>query len=439
MTIGPDTRIGSTVGGKYLVTEVIGRGGMGTVYRAVHRDLGEPVAVKFLHGVFANDHELRARFRREAVALARLRHPGIVSLLDVSGADEEPFIVMELVRGRSLQSALEEMPGTMALPHLGSIFGPLLEVLDVAHGEGIIHRDIKPSNVMLLDGDHVKLLDFGLVHLPGKDIEKLTQTGIVHGTPDYMSPEQCHGDMTGPPTDVYAVGIMLYEALAGRLPFDGRGPAVLMAAHLFLEPPPMAERSLGRVISAPFERLVGRAIAKSAADRPTARELRYELTAILRGTDEATLAESAGRERVRLGELSRNERAFTGSRLDAPADPATASRVLLWMRDEARASAIRSALGVSGVSARVERGDALDPAADAGVAAIIVAHADCETGDRFARLAAAHPRVPVLVVDVAGAEATAAVIRAGASDMTLVGSPDSELSRRVARLARRKR
>jgi eukaryotic-like serine/threonine-protein kinase len=438
-----DARIGTTVGGKYLITDVIGRGGMGTVYRAVHRDLGEPVAVKFLHGIFAHDRELLARFRREAVALARLRHPGIVSLLDVSEGDDDPFMVMELVRGRSLADALDEMPGTMAIPRIGSIFVPLLEVLELAHAEGIVHRDIKPSNVMLLESDHVKLLDFGLVHLPGTDIEKLTQTGIVHGTPDYMSPEQCHGDPTGPPTDVYAVGVMLYEALAGRLPFEGHGPAVLMAAHLFLEPPTMAERSRGRVIPAPFQQLVNRAMAKSAADRPTATTMRHELTAILRGTDEATLAENASRERARVGALSRGERAFTGSHIEAEDSSSeaitTASRVLVWVRDEARARSIRSALGVSGAVVKVERGEAVAPASEPAFTAIIVAFGEGPVGDRLAHLAVTHPRVPVLVADIPGAEATTDVIRAGASDMTLEGAPDSDLSRRVARLARRKR
>ncbi len=439
MTEAHDKRIGSLVGGKYVISRVLGRGGMGTVYKALHRDLGESVAIKFLHAAFADDRELRARFRREAVALARLRHPGIVSLLDVSGAEDEPFIVMELVRGNSLQSVLEDNPGTIALQRIGAIFGPLLEVLDVAHGEGIVHRDVKPSNVMLLESDHVKLLDFGLVHLPGKDVEKLTETGIVHGTPDYMSPEQCHGDATGPPTDVYAVGVMLFEALAGRLPFEGKGPAALMAAHLFVEPPRMEERSLGRTIASPLEELVRAAIAKSATERPTAREMRHELSSILRGTDHATLAEQAGRERLRVGALSRSERALTGSRIDAAAPQPGALHVLIWSRDEARASSIRCALAVSGVVARVERGDALTTSILPAPSAILLLHGDGSLTARLTHARTIFVGVPVLVVDVSGPEATTDVIRAGASDMILAGAPDSDLSSRLARLARRKR
>jgi serine/threonine-protein kinase len=426
----PDPRLGTTVGGKYLLTEVIGRGGMGVVYRATHRDLGEPVAVKFLHPIFANDAELRGRFRREAVALARLRHPGIVALLDVSAPDEDPFMVMELVVGVSLQKVFEDAPGAVGLPRLGDIFAPLLEVLAVAHACGIVHRDIKPSNVMLLDGDHVKLLDFGLVHLPGKDLEKLTETGMVHGTPDYMSPEQCEGDASGPPTDVYATGVMLFEALAGRLPFEAARAASLMAAHLFLEPPSVAERSMGREIPAPLEDLVKRALAKSAAERPTAEEFRHELTSILKGTDPATLAEHAGRERVRLGGLSRSERAFTGSRHAATGGDAGKPRVAIGIRDRDRASAIAMALAVSGAAAKV---DAESPSV------VVLAYGEWAGGARHAELTKKYPGVPTIVVDVPDAAATTAVIRAGVSDMMLAGAPDSELARHVARLSRRGR
>ncbi|HSO39556.1 MAG TPA: serine/threonine-protein kinase, partial [Labilithrix sp.] len=434
-----DPRIGTTVGGKYLVTEPIGRGGMGVVYRAIHRDLGEPVAVKFLHRTLTSDPELRARFHREALALARLRHPGIVALLDVSGEDEEPFMIMELVQGLSLEKVLEDCAGNMALPRIGDIFSPLLEVLAVAHARGIVHRDIKPSNVMLLEGDHVKLLDFGLVHLPGKDMVKLTETGMVHGTPDYMSPEQCEGYPSGPPTDIYAIGVMLFEAIAGQLPFEGPRAATVMAAHLFLEPPTMAERSTGRVVPAPLEALVKRTLSKTATDRPTALELRQELTSILKGTDPATLAEQASRERVRLGALSRNERAFTGSRLEAPTPSAAASHVAVCIRDRERASSIVLALAVSNVTARMEDGEAPAPGSDGEPTAIILAYGEWEQGQRFARIAAAHPNVPVLVIDVPSPDATMAVIRAGASDMTLVGTSDSELARLVARMARRGR
>jgi serine/threonine-protein kinase len=438
--IPPDPRIGTTVGGKYRIVAVLGRGGMGTVYRAIHRDLGEPVAVKFLHGMFANDPELLARFRREALALARLRHPGIVSLLDVSAPDEEPFMVMELVAGHSLQTELSARPGTLALPRIGDILCPLLEVLELAHEQGIVHRDVKPSNVMLLDGDHVKLLDFGLVHLPGKDLKQLTATGMVVGTPDYMAPEQCDGQPTGPPVDIYAVGVMLFEALAGRLPFEASGPGALMAAHLFIEPPTIAERSLGRAVSQAFEDLVKRALSKAPEARPTALEMRQELTAILKGTDPLTLAEQAGRERIRLGTLSRSERAFTGSRLDAPPPQASMNLALLVLDDEQRASSIKGALWVAGVHARVLRRDA-PPGETVGVpAAIIVSWEDeRKHAQPLAWLAEAHPGVPVLVIDVADADAAALVIRAGASDMALAGFPNSELARKIARLARRRR
>jgi serine/threonine-protein kinase len=141
---------------------------MGAVYRAVQTELNEPVAVKFLHGAFVSDPELRVRFRREAVALARLRHPSIVSLLDFGESDaKDPFMVMELVDGEPFGRVLTTARGTLSLRRIGVIFDFLLEALDAAHSIGIVHRDIKPSNIMVLDHDRIKVLDFGLVHLPG--------------------------------------------------------------------------------------------------------------------------------------------------------------------------------------------------------------------------------------------------------------------------------
>ena len=202
----------------------------------------------------------------------------------------------------------------------------------------------------------------------------------------------------------------------------------------------MTERSLGRPIPSSLEALVKRALAKAPADRPTAQEMRHELTAIIKGTDAVTLAEQAVRERTRMGALSRSERAITGSHLGAPEPTATASLVLLAIKDERRASAIKSALAVAGVVARsVSRAAAKDVKGGAP-SAIIVSWEDERGQERpLAWLAEAHPRVPLLVVDVADADDPALVIRAGASDMALVGFGESELARRVTRLARRKR
>ncbi|MBX3232983.1 MAG: serine/threonine protein kinase, partial [Labilithrix sp.] len=346
-----DPRLGSTVHGKYEITSLVGRGGMGAVYRATHRELGEPVAIKFLHPMFASTAELRERFRREAVALARLRHRCIVSLLDYGEDAGEHYMVLELVSGRPLSDVLGD--GPLSLPFVTAVFDQLLEVLEVAHEADIVHRDIKPSNVMIVGADHVKLLDFGLVQLPIASLEKLTDVGVVHGTPDYMAPEQCEGKETTPATDIYSVGVMLYECLAGKTPFDGRGAAQLMAAHLFLEPPSMESRGAQAELPRALEDLVHRALSKLPDARPRAGAFRRELAAIFRGTDPRSLAEGAARERARGAALSRSERAVTGvtaadgaPRADGATTPAS-SRVHIRITDAGRATELQTALAVA--------------------------------------------------------------------------------------------
>lgn len=436
--VGP--RTGATIGDKYRIGELVGRGGMGAIYRAIHVELDEPVAIKFLHPVFASTAELRARFRREAVALARLRHRCIVSLLDFGEHDGEPFMVMELVAGRSLAAVIEE--GPLSLPFIASVFDQLLEVLVVASAAGIVHRDIKPSNVMIVAADHVKLLDFGLVQLPNTSIEKLTETGMAHGTPDYMSPEQCEGKETTGAADVYSVGVMLYECLAGKPPFDGESAAQLMAQHLFVEPPPLASRGAPAGLPRALEDLVLRAMAKAPDARPAAEAMRRELAAITRGTDPLSVAESASRERARVAALSRGERAVTG-RVADPAESARAASatsgahppVEVRIGDASRASRLRSALAVAGIGAVVAPA-ARDPDDGGAGAEIVVVSAD----DGLAELSRAVSRgAQAIVVDVRDVEQTRACIRAGARDILAIETADAELAARVARLQARRR
>nr|MBK7064237.1 serine/threonine protein kinase [Deltaproteobacteria bacterium] len=162
---------------------------------------------------------MRARFRREAVVLARLRHPNIVSVIDYGEHQGELFLVMELLRGFSLDTQVMAGGLTMPVPRVVSVIDQVLQVLE-AHAAGVVHRDLKPENVMLDAGDRtdkVKVLDFGIAAFDDeRTVEKLTRTGTVRGTPQYMSPEQCVGQDVGPPGDVYAVGIILYELLLGR-------------------------------------------------------------------------------------------------------------------------------------------------------------------------------------------------------------------------------
>ncbi|OJY29100.1 MAG: hypothetical protein BGO98_42665 [Myxococcales bacterium 68-20] len=438
---GPDPRIDATVGGKYRIADLIGRGGMGAVYRATHMELDEPVAIKFLHPVFASTPELRARFRREAVALARLRHRCIVSLLDFGEHAGEPFMVMELMSGKPLADIIEGRP--VSIPFIAAVFDQLLEVLAVAHDAGIVHRDIKPSNVMIVGSDHVKLLDFGLVHLPGMSIEKLTVTGMVHGTPEYMAPEQCEGKETSGAADIYSVGTMLYECLTGNSPFDGPGAAQFMVQHLFVEPPSLASRGGSPDLPRALEDLVLRSLSKLPESRPTADAMRRELAAIIRGTDPLSVAEGASRERTRVAALSRGERAVTG-RVGVPTEmPARpGARVELRVGDASRASLLRSALAVAGIGSVIvpprAGGAPAGPAGDSsGAAPDVVVLSAREGLDEVRR--AVLEGAATIVVDVRDVDQTRDCIRAGASDFVAAETADAELATRVTRLLRRPR
>lgn len=423
-----DVRIGSVVAGKYRIERALGRGGMGVVYQATHLELGEPVAMKFLHEHWAVIGEIRARFRREAVALARLRHPAVVSLLDFGESDGALYMVMELVRGRRLSERLLEL--APLTPHrAGPWFEQILAVLEAAHGLGLVHRDMKPDNVMLTDtadGERVKVLDFGLVGITaGLDEEKLTETGRVQGTAWYMSPEQCRGVDVGAKTDVYAVGVMLFEALAGRLPFEGEDRASVMAQHMFVAPPPLAGAASA------LNGLVRAALAKRPEDRPSAAELRESLALVLGGRDPESLRRAADEARARAAGLSRSERSITKRVVEHPTPESNGPRrrLVLWTGDTARATRLRDLFSVNGFEVTLHSGDHVPASHDV---CIVIA-----TDQGSARLRVMRrdlPTVPVLVLDSRGIGETAALIREGASDVTLGEADEPQLLKKVSRL-----
>jgi serine/threonine protein kinase len=438
---GADPNLGRVVGGRFRIDHRLGSGGMSSVYAGIHLELGEPVAVKLLRRELALDSTLRKRFRREAVALARLRHPGIVSILDFGGVDDELYAVMELVSGRTLQ----EVAGGRQLPlhRAGVIFDQLLAALEFCHAGSVVHRDLKPANVMLVthdDADMVKLIDFGIAHASLGGDEKLTSTGFIHGTPEYMSPEQCRGEEVFAATDIYAVGVMLYQLLTGSLPYNADNAATLMAQHLFVDPPPM--RSIDPSIPLGIDALVRRTLAKTAAERPTARELRQELASVLMGNDLHSVVEASTSERHRTVEHGREVRALTKrppgfDLLEVDRPIPDVARAILWLPRTSRGSDVQSALAVAGISV-VQCSDE-DPIPsltdDAPVAVILSARHDGIA--RLRQLRAHLPRLPAVLLDVTGPEETAAAIRAGASDFSLEGNHDAELGRKLARLFRR--
>jgi serine/threonine protein kinase len=254
-----DSLTGALLAGRYRVGRVRGHGGMGTVYEAVQENMDRPVAVKVLRAELANEPEVLVRFRREAETIASLRHPNIVAVSDFEQPEgEAPFLVMELLNGESLRARIARM-GAQDANVVVTIAMQILSALEAAHGAGIVHRDLKPDNVFVVehvDGTmQAKLLDFGVAKLMESDeYTRLTATGVLLGTPSYMAPELLAGRVADARSDLYAVGVTMYGALAGRLPFRGKTTTELMRAVLAGSPEPLAAarpdlpRSLCRVI-----------------------------------------------------------------------------------------------------------------------------------------------------------------------------------------------
>ena len=247
--------------GPYRIVERIGRGGMGTVYKAYHAAIDRFVAIKVLPDDLAEDPNFLERFRREATSIARLKHPNILSVYDFGEQEGAPYIVLELVSGGTLADRLQ---GPMDLRDVVSTLRPIAGALDYAHSEGVVHRDIKPSNILIHRDGTPTLADFGLAKLAGLAL-KLTGASHVLGTPEYMSPEQVTGEDIGPASDRYSFAVVAYEMLTGRVPFQADTPIAVLMAHL-RQPVPIADALLGE-LSAHLEGALRTGLAKNPADR----------------------------------------------------------------------------------------------------------------------------------------------------------------------------
>lgn len=271
--------------GRYETIRLLGEGGMGRVYLAKQTDLGRQVVVKVMHEHVAADQKFRERFQREMLLMARFQHPYVVTLYDASLGDSHgPCIVMEYVRGVSLDT-LTHRNGRLSPARVARILSQLCEALYAAHQEGIVHRDLKPANLMVVDPDtpyeKIKVMDFGLAKLiddssgMGMMIHQ-TNTGIdfAVGTPGYISPEQVRGESVDYRSDLYSVGVLLYELLTGRLPFTRDETMDVLFAHATEAPPTFAEIGAAEWVPAEIEAVVMRCLAKSPAERPgSARDL----------------------------------------------------------------------------------------------------------------------------------------------------------------------
>lgn len=219
----PDAVSDAVIGGRYRLEELVGRGGMAAVWRATDVEFDRAVAVKVLHARHTEDQEFAERFRREARVVARLSHPHLVRLLDAGEEEAGPYLVLELVEGETLKDRVRR-EGPLPPAEAARLCEQVAHALDYAHGQGVVHRDIKSQNVLLTEGGEAKLADFGIARLlEGEGERGLTQTDMMVGSADYIAPEQAEGHEVDQRTDIYSLGIVLWECLTGELPFGGEG------------------------------------------------------------------------------------------------------------------------------------------------------------------------------------------------------------------------
>ncbi len=304
-----DPLIGRTLDEKYLIEEQLGIGGMGTVYRAKHLLIDRAVAVKVLNQRFVGDEAAKERFRREAKAAGRLQHANAVAVTDFGQtADGHVYIVMELLEGKTLREVLAK-DAPLEVARAVSMMLQVSSAVAAAHEAGIIHRDLKPANIFIVQRADVpaalKVLDFGIAKLAADsfdddDHQTLTQVGAVIGTPRYMSPEQCNAKPLTPASDVYSLGIILYEMLTGTVPFSG--PSAVAIAVKQTTEPPRSPREFVSSIPVELENVVLHALEKKPEDRPgDAGALRRELyeTAERLGLEHAAASSGPSMEALR--------------------------------------------------------------------------------------------------------------------------------------------
>lgn len=293
----------------YRIIRRIADGSSGTVYEAVHPGLQRSVALKVLHRHVSSQVETVARFENEARLLARIEHPHVVRVHDVNVQTEHPFIAMELVQGESLDQKLAR-DGRLSFDDTADLADQILSVLEVTHAQNIVHRDLKPANLML-DAAHgkpfVRVVDFGIALLQSQtDATRLTAAGQQLGTAAYMSPEQVSGEALDARSDLYSLACVLFELLSGRPPFTSAQPIHVLSAHLFREPPTLAEVGVTAVPRA-FESVLRRALSKPRDARfASAGEFRAALAASRSGGDEREVGFAAAHE-------------FVAAEVDAPA------------------------------------------------------------------------------------------------------------------------
>jgi serine/threonine protein kinase len=362
--LAPELRVGSTLGA-YRIEELVGRGGMGAVYRAQHIHLGRPAALKLLLPELADDRGFRERFLRESRVAASITHPNVIPVYDAGEAEGLLYIAMKYVDGTDLGALLRE-ERSLAPERALFLLGQVADALDAAHELGIVHRDIKPGNV-LIEGDRCYLTDFGLTRRISSQTQ-LTAKGQFVGTLDYTAPEQIRGGSVDARTDVYALGCLLYHALSGSVPYDKDSEVSVVYAHLE-EPPPVLSRAQAS-LPGEIDAVIGKALAKRREDRfdrcadlvtaaraalslgpptafppPPARPRTKVLVADPSASVRALVAVSLGTERFELLQAEDPESALALAREERPrlvlADRQTAAELVAVLRDDLAAADMR--------------------------------------------------------------------------------------------------
>ena len=314
-----DPFIGTVVGGRYRIVSRIGVGGMGAVYRAEHTMMRRDLAIKVLLPELGGKEEFVRRFEREAESASRLTHPNIITVTDFGHTPEGSlFLVMEFLAGESLSDAIHA--GPMPTERALAIHRQILRALEHAHAAGVVHRDLKPENIMLVERDGqrdvVKILDFGIAKVtqPQSGGESLTQAGVIFGTPEYLSPEQALGEAVDARADIYAAGIILYEMLAGRRPFENEDKVKIISMHLAHAPPRIRDVSPTVDVPLPLEQAVMQSLEKSREHRFATATAFLQALEDAEAPNEVTGSSGRGRAAAPGAAAGQAARRFTGAR-----------------------------------------------------------------------------------------------------------------------------
>jgi serine/threonine-protein kinase len=287
-----DPLIGTVVDARYEVQAVLGEGGMGIVYRVLHRALERPFALKALRPELSRDGDLGVRFTREAKAAASVAHPNVVQITDFGSLPSgQPYFVMELLVGEPLSSIVRR-GGPIPAERAVKLLLQIVEALGAAHAAGVVHRDLKPDNILVCrtggGGEIIKVLDFGLAKVAGQS--RLTKNGVVFGTPHYMSPEQASGAVVDERTDIYALGVVMYEMFTGRVPFEADTYMGVLTKHLYVAPTPPSVLIGGTAVLGALEQVALRCLEKKVDRRyGSMEELRADLERVASFADDGSL------------------------------------------------------------------------------------------------------------------------------------------------------